>query len=80
MFGRGAKKKCFAIGCEERIPVKLLMCAKHWAMVPKGLQLGVYEHLDAWQKGGSPKPYLDIIKLAAQAVAQKQALGIGTRH
>lgn len=56
MFGGEPKKKCFAIGCQVRIPTRLLMCADHWRMVPKGLRLGVYEHLDAWKAGGSARP------------------------
>lgn len=72
MFKREAKKKCFAIGCEVRIPTRLLMCARHWAMVPSGLQLSVNTHLAEWKKGGSPRKYIEVIKLAAEAVAKKE--------
>jgi hypothetical protein len=67
------KKKCFAKGCQTRIPCRLLMCATHWAMVPRGLQLAVNTHNAARLRGMSAQPYIDIIRTAAEAVAAKEA-------
>ncbi len=66
------KKKCFAAGCKERVPLRLLMCKRHWAMVPHELRVEVYGALDIWQCGGSPRAYLDVIKRAAAAVARTE--------
>jgi len=66
-------KPCFAEGCEARIPRRLLMCAKHWKLVPQRLQIEVYETLDAWQHLGSPAPYQAAIEAARVAVAELEA-------
>lgn len=66
-------KLCFAQGCEVRISPRLLMCRRHWFMVSRETQLKVYATLAGWQNGGSPKPYLDAIKLAHAEVAQAEA-------
>jgi len=66
------KKRCFAAGCKERIPLRLLMCGRHWAMVPHELRVEVYGALDVWQSGGSPKAYLDAIKRAAAVVTTRE--------
>lgn len=38
------KHHCHAIGCETAIPPKLLMCRRHWAMVPVELRFDVIRH------------------------------------
>lgn len=35
--------KCHAIGCDVVVAPRLLMCFKHWSMVPKYLQDLVYK-------------------------------------
>lgn len=35
---------CHARGCSASIPPKLLMCGRHWGMVPAKLQVAVYRH------------------------------------
>jgi hypothetical protein len=72
-FFKGKTKKCFASGCEEQIPVRMLMCRKHWDMVPSSIQFAVYNTLAIWQQGGDPHLYTKTIKRAAAAVAQKEA-------
>ena len=67
------KKMCFAKGCETRIARGLLMCARHWAMIPRGLQLAVTTHNAARMRGMGAGPYIDAIRAAAEAVAQKEA-------
>lgn len=33
---------CHAIGCHTPVPPKMLMCLKHWRMVPRDLQQQVW--------------------------------------
>lgn len=33
---------CHAVGCTTPVPPRLLMCGRHWAMVPKALQREVW--------------------------------------
>ena len=41
---------CHAKGCTTTVPPKMLMCLRHWKMVPKPLQMGVYAHYRAGQE------------------------------
>lgn len=43
MSTRRRKHICHAEGCETPCPPRLLMCARHWRMVPKELQNAVYD-------------------------------------
>lgn len=36
------KHTCHAEECETAVPPRMLMCARHWRMVPKPLQDAVY--------------------------------------
>jgi hypothetical protein len=40
---------CAAEGCKEKVARHLLMCRRHWAMVPRTLQRDVYR---TWTNGG----------------------------
>lgn len=66
-------KPCFAEGCTERIPRRFLMCRKHWNMLPNSIQHSVYSTLEIWQRGGSPRMYIDSIKYARIKLAQIEA-------
>ena len=35
---------CHALGCKTLVPPELLMCLKHWRMVPKDIQKRVWAH------------------------------------
>lgn len=35
---------CHARGCTKEVKPELLMCLRHWKMVPKPLQLEVWKH------------------------------------
>lgn len=35
---------CHAIGCQKHVPPEMLMCYKHWKMVPRNLQQSVWRH------------------------------------
>ena len=37
-----AAHHCHATGCAKAVPPELLMCARHWRMVPRNLQTPVW--------------------------------------
>lgn len=65
---------CHARGCETAVPPKMLMCLKHWRMVPQELQKAVWAHYRAGQeKDKKPSAeYLDAANKAIAAVAWKE--------
>ena len=68
---------CHARGCEKAVPPRLLMCAKHWRMVPYGLRLLVWATYQPGQErldGTAPvtEEYLDASQEAIDAVAEKE--------
>lgn len=44
MSGYGPKHKCAATGagCNAEVPTEMLMCWKHWRMLPRGMQLEIF--------------------------------------
>jgi hypothetical protein len=76
---RTAAHTCHAEGCDKRVPPRLLMCARHWRMVPYGLKLAVYAEYQPGQEklDGTAFPtddYLDAAHEAIEAVAEKEGL------
>lgn len=71
---------CHAKGCTRVIPPKLLMCLKHWRMVPRDLQRAVWATYRPGQEIDKrpTKEYLEIARAAIQAVAAKE--GRSTFH
>lgn len=65
---------CHATGCEEPVPPVMLMCRKHWYMVPKGIQRRVWAHYRHGQeiRKDPSEEYLDAMRAAIQAVEQKE--------
>ncbi len=66
---------CHAEGCNRLIPAQLLMCPRHWWMVPKAVQHEVwiaYKPGQAVAKNPSPA-YLEAARKAITAVAQREA-------
>lgn len=62
--------RCHAIGCEKEVLPILLMCRKHWGMVPKDLQAEVrrtYRYGQEIDKQPSPE-YMAAAKAAIEAV------------
>lgn len=48
---------CHAKGCSTACKPEFLMCPRHWRMVPKNTQLGVYRHYrDGQCKDLTPSP------------------------
>lgn len=63
-------KRCEADNCEKQVPTNMLMCKRHWFMVPKDLRDRVW----AGYRRGMDAEY-DVAVLAAQdAVAAKEAV------
>lgn len=65
---------CHAIGCEVEVPPKMLMCLRHWRMVPKVLQARVWatyrpgQEIDKNPTGA----YMEAQQAAVDAVAKKE--------
>jgi hypothetical protein len=65
---------CHAEGCNVEVPPKLLMCRKHWFMVPKNLQARIWATYRPGQeidKNPSPE-YREAQRAAIDAVKAKQ--------
>lgn len=67
---------CHAKGCDVRVPPKMLMCRRHWYMVPKALRDAIW---DTYREGQEidKRPsgeYLDAANAAIEAVAVKEAV------
>lgn len=65
---------CHAIACKRHVLPEMLMCRKHWFMVPRYLQLRVWAtyrsgQCDDWQV---TKAYCDAAQAAVRAVGQKE--------
>lgn len=70
---------CHARGCSTEVPPRLLMCLKHWRMVPKDMQKAVWRAYRPGQevdKNPSPQ-YLRVAGAAINAVAEKEGLQPG---
>ncbi len=67
--------RCHARGCTTEVAARLLMCRKHWRMVPRDLQRGVWAHyVDGQEVRKDPTPeYLEAADRAIDAVAEKEA-------
>jgi hypothetical protein len=68
---------CHAEGCKTAVPPKLLMCSRHWKMVPGKLQQGVWATYRRGQEAGAApvtSEYLAAADAAIKAVAGKEAV------
>ena len=66
---------CHAKGCQIPVPPKLLMCLRHWRMVPKDIQRLIWHHYRPGQEIDK-KPtaeYLQVMQMAIDAVAKREA-------
>lgn len=65
---------CHARGCTEPLRPELLMCSKHWKMVPMDLKKLVWANYRPGQsddKNPSPR-YVEAAKAAIEAVALRE--------
>lgn len=65
---------CHATGCEKRVPPRMLMCGKHWRMVPKPQQDAVWAtYRPGQERTKDPsREYLIAARAAINAVAEKE--------
>lgn len=66
---------CHAEGCSKVVPPKLLMCLRHWRMVPRDLQQAVWALYRPGQEIDKrpTMEYLEVMQEAIDAVAAKEA-------
>lgn len=60
--------RCHAAGCETAVAPKLLMCVKHWRMVPRLVQQQVWATYRAGQEVDK-RPSRDYLAAADAAIA-----------
>jgi hypothetical protein len=67
------KHPCRAVGCEEQVDEKYLMCRAHWAQVPPPIQAAVLEHWRDWRANpenlGLRRCWLYAARLAIRSLA-----------
>ena len=78
------KHTCHAKNCKVQVPPRLLMCKRHWFMVPRDLQAEVWRTYrrgqEKWGKPGGENTeapsmeYLKAAQAAIEAVAEKEEL------
>lgn len=62
---------CHAVGCDKQVPPKMLMCPRHWRMVPKALQQAVWANYAAGQEI-TKTPSAEYLKAAQAAISAVQ--------
>lgn len=67
---------CHATACKTAVPPEMLMCRKHWYMVPKAVRarvLATYRpgQCDDWRPSAE---YCEAAKVAVVAVAQRDGI------
>ena len=73
MYGENAHV-CHATRCNAKVPPKMLMCLKHWRLVPRDLQRRVWAaYVPGQEIRKDPTPtYLDAMMAAIEAVDNKE--------
>lgn len=66
--------RCHAEGCNVEVPPKMLMCLRHWRMVPKKLQQDVWRtYVPGQENRKDPTDeYMKAHRAAIAAVAAKE--------
>lgn len=66
---------CHAENCQAPVPPKMLMCRKHWWMVPAPLRREVWRCYRPGQEIDKrpSAEYLDVMRAAIEAVAVREA-------
>jgi hypothetical protein len=67
---------CHATACKKSVPPEMLMCKRHWFMIPKPLRDRVWAtyrpgQCDDWKPSAA---YCEAAKAAVIAVAQQEGL------
>lgn len=65
---------CHARECQKEVPPVMLMCRRHWAMVPKDIQRRVWAHYRRGQcdDKNPSREWIDAANDAITAVAEKE--------
>lgn len=65
---------CHAIACSKKVKPAMMMCKKHWFMVPLAIRNQVWAHYRSGQEGDwrPSKEYCEAAKAALRAVAEKE--------
>lgn len=66
---------CHAYGCEIPVPPRMLMCRRHWAMVPRQMQSAIWTtYRRGQERDKMPSPgYLEAARAAVNAVRDLEA-------
>jgi hypothetical protein len=73
--GQPRAHECHAKGCTTQVPPALLMCAKHWRMVPQALKNRIWDTYQPGQERGNVEPtdaYFEAQREAVEAVAKAE--------
>lgn len=65
---------CHAEGCPAKVPPKMLMCGRHWRMVPRPLQRAIWAtYRRGQEQDKNPSAaYMAVQRLACAAVARDE--------
>jgi hypothetical protein len=66
------QRKCAALTCQTLVPPRLLMCRRHWSLVPVLIRNRVWAHYQKGQEQGRTAPsaeYFAAVRDAIRAVA-----------
>lgn len=65
---------CHAVDCARSVPPRMLMCRKHWAMVPRQIQSWVWAtYVMGQEERKDPTPeYMEAAHSAIDAVAEAE--------
>jgi hypothetical protein len=76
MLSTEPEHHCHARECTKKVPPRMLMCGKHWRMVPSHLQDDVWATYRPGQEiSKTPtREYLVAAKRAINAVAEREGL------
>lgn len=68
------KHECHATGCVIEVPPRMLMCLRHWRMVPSIIQRQIWATYQSGQeiRKDPTAEYLDAQHAAVRAVEQKE--------
>lgn len=58
---------CHAVDCHVPVSPALLMCKRHWRMVPRGMQNQVWKHYRKGQED-TKDPSRDYLRVAMKAI------------
>lgn len=72
--GEPIEHTCHADGCDVEVPPRMLMCLRHWRMVPRTIQRQIWnEYVPGQEITKTPTAqYVYVMKEAIDAVARKE--------